>query len=80
MTKKRLREIRDMLDLTRRLGREMAAPGASEEVCMMASQAFAVLAFEAVPELLDEIERLQAGEPTPGAPVYVKVDPRGGTA
>ncbi len=80
ITKNRLREIRDMLDLAVGIADKVTAGDAAAEVVSMMLFLHAQLAFEAVPELLEEVERLQKASRESTAPSIVKFDPRGGSA
>lgn len=79
MTKKQIKDIRQRLDVTRRLTDAAIHPDAGADLVVMCAAAQAWLALDAVPMLLDEICRLQAKDASP-ATTFVKFDHRGGSA
>lgn len=79
LSKKQIREIRQRLDVTRRLTDAATHPDAADELVVMCAAAHAWLALDAVPLLLGEIERLQH-EHRASVASFVKFDGRGGSA
>ena len=79
VTRRTLREIRDMVDLAHRMTREAVHGDADHEVVVMTSALHATLALEVVPFLLDEIERLLQ-QRSSRVTVIPKMDRTGGVA